>query len=78
MPRRGDVALDKVPDMLRHRFAGDVAAILDDLCDIPGDVIGPMLQRVEGHNANGIVELSCQKIMDDSFKIGPLLISVSR
>jgi hypothetical protein len=52
--------------MLRHRLAGDVAAILDDLCDIPGDVIGPMLQRVEGHNANGIVELSCQKIIDDS------------
>ncbi|XIA64887.1 hypothetical protein ACFIOY_40110 [Bradyrhizobium sp. TZ2] len=66
------VALDEVSDMLRHRVACDVAASLDHLCDILGNVISPMLQSVEGHDADRIVKLPCQKVIDDSFKIGPL------
>ena len=31
-----------------------------------------MLQSVEGHDANRVVKLTCQKVIDDSFKIGPL------
>ena len=58
--------------MLRHRIARDVAASLDHFCDILGNVISPMLQRVECHDANRIIELSCQKIVDDSFNIGSL------
>ena len=72
MPRPRDVALYEVPDVLGHRVACDVAAIFDYLCDIPGNVIGPMLQRVEGHDPNRVVELPRQKIIDDVFKIGPL------
>lgn len=31
-----------------------------------------MLQSVEGHDANWIIELPGHKIFDDSFQIGPL------
>jgi hypothetical protein len=38
--------------------ASDVTASLDYLCNILGNVICPMLQRVEGHNANRVVQSS--------------------
>jgi hypothetical protein len=47
------VAVDEVPDVIRHWVACHVAAILDHPCDIFGHVISPMLQRVEGHYTTG-------------------------
>ena len=66
------VALDEVPGMLRHWGAHDVAASLDHLCDVLGNVVSPVLKCVEGYDANWVVKLPRQKIIDNSFKIGSL------
>jgi hypothetical protein len=70
-PCRWGVGLDEVSDMFRHQVACDVATSLDHLRNILGNVVSPMLHRVEGHDANRVVKLACQKIIDDSFKVGP-------
>src|SRR5215204_2817948 len=58
--------------MLGHRLAGNVAPRLYFLSDIFRDLVSPMLQRVEGHDANRIIELPGHEIVDDGFEIGAL------
>jgi len=45
---------DEVFEIRRHRSAIDITAAQDFLCDIFGDVGGPVLERVEGENADRI------------------------
>jgi hypothetical protein len=40
--------------------------------DIFRDVLRPMLKRIEGDNADRVVELSRHQIDNDSFEVGPL------
>jgi hypothetical protein len=58
--------------MLGHGLTGNVAQFLNFLSDIFGDVVRPMLQSVKGHDANGIIEQSGHKVVDDGFKVGAL------
>src|SRR5882672_4007363 len=57
LPGRAGVAGNKVFDMLWNGDAFDVATGLNFEGDIFRDVFRPMLQRVECHDANRIVEL---------------------
>src|SRR5215216_4750575 len=61
--------------MLGHGLASNVASRLYFLSDIFGNVISPMLQRVEGDDANRIIELPGHKIVDDNFEVGALDLS---
>lgn len=63
--------------MLRHSLARNVAPGLNFLSDIWGDVVRPMLQRVEGNDANGIIELPGHKIADDGFEVCALDLSLA-
>jgi hypothetical protein len=63
--------------MLGHGLTCNVAPRLYFLSYIFGNVISPMLQRVEGDDANRIIELPGHKIVDDGFEVGRS-ISVSR
>jgi hypothetical protein len=47
LPRRAGVSINEVLDMLGHGLACNVAPRLYFLSDIFGNVISPMLQRVE-------------------------------
>ena len=58
--------------MLGHGLARYVASSLNFLSDIFGNVVCPMLQSVEGHDANRIIELPRHKIADDGFEIRSL------
>src|SRR5215217_4024367 len=53
-----------------HGLASNVAPRLYFLSDIFGNVISPMLQRVEGDDADRIIELPGDKIVDDGFDLG--------
>jgi hypothetical protein len=67
----GQHGINEVLDMLGHGLASDVAPHLYFLSDIFGNVVRPMLQRVED-DANRIIELPGHKIVDDDFEVGPL------
>jgi len=63
---------DEVANMVRNRSAFDIAAGLNFERDIFRDVLRPMLKRIEGDNADRVVELSRHQIGDDGFEVGPL------
>jgi hypothetical protein len=69
---RTRAACNEVLDMLGDGGAIDVAAGLNFGGDIFRYVLRPMLQRVEGDNADRVVELPRQEIGDDGFEVGPL------
>ena len=58
--------------MLGHGLTSNVAPGLYFLSDIFGNVVRPMLQRVEGDDANWIIELPGHKIADDGFEVRAL------
>src|SRR5215216_6571861 len=58
--------------MLGHGLASNVAPRLYFLSDILGNIVRPMLQRVEGNDANRVIELPGHKIVDDGFEVGAL------
>ena len=57
LPGRTGVAGNEVMNMLGDGNALDIAAGLDFGCDIFRDVLRPMLKRIEGYNADRVVEL---------------------
>jgi virulence factor BrkB len=67
--RRPSVSINKVSEMLGHGLARNVASSLNFLSDIFGNVVRPMFQSVEGHDANRIIELPGHKFTDDGFEI---------
>jgi hypothetical protein len=69
LARRPSVSINKVSEMLGHGLARNVASSLNFLSDIFGNVVCPMLQSVEGHDANRIIELPGHKFTDDGFEI---------
>jgi hypothetical protein len=58
--------------MLGDGNAFDIAAGLNLEGDIFRDVLRSMLKRIEGDNADRVVELARYQIGDDSFDVGPL------
>src|SRR6202022_1798583 len=50
----------------------DIAAGLDFGSDIFRDVLRPMLKRIEGYNADRVIELPRHEIGDDGFEVCPL------
>ena len=58
--------------MLGDSNAFDIAAGLDFGSDIFRDVLRPMLQCVEGYNADRVIELPRHEIGDDGFEVCPL------
>src|ERR1700693_5524427 len=58
--------------MLGDGNALDIAAGLNFEGDIFCDVLRPMLTRIEGDNAERVVELSRHQIGNDSFEVCPL------
>ena len=69
---RTGVARDEISDMLGDGNAFDVAAGLNFEGDIFRDVLRPMLKRIEGDNADRIVELAGHQVGDNGFEVGPL------
>ena len=45
--------------------------------DIFCDVLRPMLKRIEGDDADRVVELARHKVGDDGFEVGPLDLSLA-
>src|SRR5246127_3821198 len=64
------VALDEVADMFRHRNTFDIAEHADFPGDFLGNVPAPVLQRVEGHNADGLVEPAREEVRNDRVEVG--------
>src|SRR6476660_4510583 len=75
-PRPG-VGINKVSDMLRYGLTRNVAPGLNFLSDIFGNVVCPMLQSIEGYDANRIIELPRHKVADDGFEIRSLDLSLA-
>jgi hypothetical protein len=57
LPQPG-VACNKVPDVFGYWYAIDIAAGLNIFGDLVGNILDPVLKCVEGHDANGGVELA--------------------
>src|SRR5450631_1465293 len=64
--------VDEIPDMVGNCFAFYVATGLDFLSDFVRHIVGPMLEGVEGHHAECVIELAGQEIRDDSLEVAPL------
>jgi hypothetical protein len=58
------MARNEVAQMIRNGRAFDIAAGLNFSGDPVGDIVRPMLKRIEGDNADWVVELPSQKIGD--------------
>ena len=71
------MSINKVSEMLGHGLARNVAPSLNFLSDIFGNVVCPMLQSIEGYNANRIIELPRHKLVDDGFEIRSLDLSLA-
>ena len=69
LARRSGIDINKVSEMLRAR---DVTPGLNFLSDIFGYVVCPVLQSIEGYDANRIIELTGHKVADDGFEIRSL------
>ena len=72
LARRPGVGINKVSDMLGYGLTSNVAPGLNFLSDFFGNVIRPVLQSVEGYDANRIVELPSHKIADDGLEVRAL------
>src|SRR5262245_18235225 len=64
-------AFDEILQVIGHRHAVAVAAHLDFPGDIRRQILRPVLQRVEGKDADRIFELSGQEVGNDRFEIAP-------
>jgi len=58
--------------MLRHGLARNVAPGLNFLSDVFRNIVCPVLQSVEGNDANRIIELPGHKIANDGFELRAL------
>ena len=63
------MVLDEIPDAFGDRLACDVTPSLNLMSDLPRNVIGPMLRRIEGHHAKRLVELPGHEIGHYSLKV---------
>jgi hypothetical protein len=63
---------DEVSDVFGDTDAFDVAAGLNFETDLFRDILRPMLKRIEGDNADRVVELSRYQIGDDGFDVRSL------
>jgi hypothetical protein len=72
LTRRPNISINKVLEMLGYGLARNVASGLNFLSGIFGNVVRPMLQSVEGYDANRIIELPSHKVADDGFEIRSL------
>ena len=72
LPVRTGVTGDEVSDVLGDGGAFHVAAGLNFGGDLFRDIIRPMLKRVEGDNADRVVELARHEIGNYGFEISPL------
>src|ERR1700752_3687588 len=70
LPRRPR-PFDEILQVIGHRHAVAFAAHLYFPGDIRRQVLRPVLERVEGENADRIFELSGQQIGNDRFEIAP-------
>ena len=50
----------------------DVATAADFSRDVLGQIVAPVLQRVEGDDLDGIAELTGQEVGNDGFDVGTL------
>jgi hypothetical protein len=66
------MARNEVCQVIRNGCVFDIAAGLNFSRDLVGYTVRPMPKRVEGDNANGVIELARQKIGDDGFEVRPL------
>ena len=69
LPSRAGVVLDEIPDALGDRLACNVTPSLNLLGDLPRNIIGPVLTRVEGHHANRFIEIPAHEIGDHGLKV---------
>src|SRR5258708_6372945 len=72
LPHRPGVGINKVLDMLGYALTRNVAPGLNFLSHVFGNVVRPVLQSVEGYDANRIVELPSHKIADDGLEVRAL------
>src|SRR6266702_8367837 len=72
LPDSTRVAGDEITHMFGDRDAVDVAAGLYLVSDLSGDVLRPMLQRVECYDPDRVVKLPRHEIGDDCFELCPL------
>ena len=72
MSGRASEAGNEVLDMLGDGGAFDIAAGLNFEGDIFRDVLRPVLKRIEGDDADRVVELAGHQVGDNGFEVGPL------
>ena len=65
-------AFDKVLDVLGQVVAVHVTARLNFERDLRGHVLGPVLQRIEGDDTDGVIELAPHEFANRRFQIGAL------
>src|SRR3954469_14805183 len=63
------MAINKIKDVLGHGLALNIAPSLKFSRDICGNIVRPMLQSVEGYDANRVIELPGHEVADDGFEI---------
>ena len=68
-PPANGMPIHKVPDMLGHRLAVDVASRFNFARDACRQIARPVLERVEGGNTQGIAKFSGQEIGDNGFQV---------
>jgi hypothetical protein len=66
------MAPHKIPDVLRYGLAVDIASHLNFGGNLRRDVACPMLERIEGDDADRIVELTRHEIANDRLQVNPL------
>src|SRR6266702_4847843 len=67
-----ETVCDKIFELFRHRRPFDITAAQDFLCDIFGDVGGPVFERVEGEDADRVGKARRHQIGDDRIEVRPL------
>ena len=72
MPCWNGAARDKLLDVVRQVAAVHVTARLNFEGDLRRHVLGPVLQRIEGDDPDGIIELTLHQLANRGFQIGPL------
>jgi len=71
------MALHKICDVVRQGLSIDIAAHLQFGGDIGREIGNPVLERVEGHDADRIVELRRQQFANDHLEIAAFELDVA-
>ena len=64
------MVLDEIPDAFGDWLSREVASFLNLFSDLPRNIIGPVLTRVEGHHANRFIEIPAHEIGDHGCILG--------